>query len=424
MSEENKTMEEKLVKAAEDTKALVISVQDDLKANKEVSETKLKELEEKFSSMGKSVEDMQKAMQGFGTNGYLAEAGKKGKEFSFAKVAKAFTMMRTHGEAAWDKADAGFEKEILQGTHQEKSQTIGTDADGGYLVPVELSSQIIPLAKDRSVLMDLGTMIENISPRVGQFEIPRLDTASTAYWLGELTDITESTLKFGKVTLNPNKVAAYATASKELLRDSVLSLEPLMRSDMGEQLGLAIDQKGFLGDGTSNTPVGILNTPSITDLNTSSAGDACDWKTFKDVMDYVDSQRALQGDLAFVSHPDVINLLKEQTVAQYSGQAARDGEPLVTPMPFMTDAMLEQVLGVKIRKTSQISKTGSAAPLFFGDFSRFVIGMWGNIELDMDESLLFQKYGVAFRAVARVDMAVQRVASFAINSAVLSKTFA
>lgn len=408
------------IEAAKALKTTTEELKRSIAEQKNLSDEQMNKVNAQVDELKKQYEDMQKAMQGISTGGYLAEEEKRGKKFSFAKAASALKRM-THGmnsDQAWDAAGAGFEKEILVGTVQ-KAQTEGTPSAGGYLVPTELANEIIELVYPRSVIMEPAMKITNIAPGIGQFEFPRMDSGATAYWLGELAQITDSALTFGKVTLSPNKVAAFVMASNELITDSPFSLEQIVRADMSKQLANAFDNKAFMGDGTSNTPTGIINTSGVLDLNSTSAGDACTWQTFKNLRDYVDSQNTLDvagADPFFVSNANVINKLTDQTIPNYSGQT--DGLPLFV----LNMQAIEKSLGV-MKKDGNIPQVSDHAPLFFGDFSQLIVATWGNIQLDADKSYRFQNDEMAFRATMRADVAVRNVKAFVFNSSVKAKTF-
>lgn len=87
------------------------------------------------------------------------------------------------------------------------------------------------------------------------------DGAATGYWVGESKGIPVSKADFNDVTLTPQKVAALAVISKELIRDSSPSAEMLVRDALVEACSQRIDTT-FISNAAAVagvSPKGILN---------------------------------------------------------------------------------------------------------------------------------------------------------------------
>ena len=87
------------------------------------------------------------------------------------------------------------------------------------------------------------------------------DGAGTAYWVGESKPIPATALDFSTVNLSPQKVAALAVVSNELLRDSSPAAERLVRDALAEASAQRVDQT-FLSTTAASagvSPAGILN---------------------------------------------------------------------------------------------------------------------------------------------------------------------
>jgi len=87
------------------------------------------------------------------------------------------------------------------------------------------------------------------------------DGAATANWVGESKGIPATTSDFSTVSLTPQKVAAIAVVSNELLRDSSPSAEMLVRDSLVEASAQKIDTHFFSTTAASSGvyPAGILN---------------------------------------------------------------------------------------------------------------------------------------------------------------------
>ena len=87
------------------------------------------------------------------------------------------------------------------------------------------------------------------------------DGAATANWVGESKGIPVSAQDYSTVSLTPQKVAALAVVSNELLRDSSPSAEMLVRDSLVEASAQKVDSHFFSTTAASSGvyPAGILN---------------------------------------------------------------------------------------------------------------------------------------------------------------------
>jgi HK97 family phage prohead protease len=87
------------------------------------------------------------------------------------------------------------------------------------------------------------------------------DGAATANWVGESKAIPASAVDYSTVSLTPQKVAALAVVSNELLRDSSPSAEMLVRDALVEASAQKVDTHFFSTTAASSGvyPAGILN---------------------------------------------------------------------------------------------------------------------------------------------------------------------
>lgn len=148
----------------------------------------------------------------------------------------------------------------------------GTQTQGGFLVPEQMSQTIIDLREQYGVfranadVFPMGAEVVNV---------PRRSEGSTAYWVGEGVSITESTPAWNSVKLVTKKLACLARMSTEVAEDAIINLADYLASDFAYQLAYQEDLAAFLGDGTS-TYGGItgLFTKIIDGTHTAGAVDA------------------------------------------------------------------------------------------------------------------------------------------------------
>ena len=255
-------------------------------------------------------------------------------------------------------------------------------------------------------------------------KIPRQAGGATAYWLGENTAITESEQTLEEITLEPNMVAAFTPTSRRLVSLSNPSVENMIRNDLTKQLALAVDIKGLEGDGTGNTPTGVLNQTGILTYSSATNGDAVDYALFSELEGLLEDNNTLEGNLGFVSIPKVFRKLKNVRIPNYSGQT--DGGYVIDPL--VTDAVLEQRLGYMFGKTTQIDSTGTKGSgtnltsLYFANWSELIRASWGGIVLEATTvgGDSFKKHQLFIKAVMEVDYAVRHPKSFAVATDVIT----
>lgn len=347
----------------------------------------------------------------------LAEEKEKRKgtaeDFSFCKTAFAIAT------GNWD--NAGFEKEVIDAA-RTKALSQGTDADGGYIVPEEYVADIIELIRAETVLDKLG--VTNINPTGAPVTIPRLAGGATAYWLAENASITESQQTLEEITLSPNMVAAFTPMSRRVAAMSNPSIEAMVRQDLARALANEMDIKGLEGDGTSNTPTGILNQTDILTYSVGTDGDVANFQLFSELEGLLEDNNTLRGNLGFATIPKIIRKLKNQRIANFSGQT--DGSYINAPL--VSNAKLAQELGYDFQTTTAIDATGTKGAgtaltsVYFGNWSEMIKAMWGSLMLDATTSGgdAFQKHQIYIKAVAEVDYAVRHPKSFAVATDVIT----
>ena len=85
--------------------------------------------------------------------------------------------------------------------------------------------------------------------------------ASAAAWIAsEGGAATESEMTIGNVSLSPKTLGAFTDVTRQLLIQSSLDVENLIRDDLTKAMATAIDKAGLEGTGASGEPTGIEAT--------------------------------------------------------------------------------------------------------------------------------------------------------------------
>ena len=329
------------------------------------------------------------------------------KNWKWARVIKGITT------GSWD--GAGFEKEVMAQA-RSKALAAGSGAAGGFLVPIEFAKDLVALIYANSILDKVG--VTRLNATGSPLEIPRLAGGATAYWVGENQAITSSQQTTDQLVLSPKMVAGLVKTSVRLVNQADISVEQMIMNDIAKAIALAIDIKAFNGDGTNNTPIGILNTVGIKTWNPAGgSGDVATYDLFTDIIGAAEDANTLTGNLAFAMNPKVARILKKQKVLQYSGDTA--GMPVFAPV--VSDEVLAQNLGYGIQKSTQIPNVSNLSPVFFGNWADFIMAQWGGLLLETSTQAgdasggAFSSHQVWFKAVAEVDFGLRHPESFVVD---------
>jgi HK97 family phage major capsid protein len=133
--------------------------------------------------------------------------------------------------------------------------TVGTDSEGGYLVPDEFERTLIEALEEENIMRQLAKVITTSS---GDKKIPVVASKGTAAWVDEEGAIPEDDDVFGQVSIGAYKVATMIKVSEELLNDSIFNLESYIAREFARRIGAKEEEAFLVGDG-SGKPAGIFD---------------------------------------------------------------------------------------------------------------------------------------------------------------------
>lgn len=131
---------------------------------------------------------------------------------------------------------------------------IGTDSEGGYLVPDEFENTLVEALEEENIFRQMAKIIQTAS---GDRKIPVVASKGTAAWMDEEGAYPESDDSFGQVSIGAYKLGTMIKVSEELLNDSVFDLESYITREFARRIGSKEEEAFFTGNGTGK-PLGIL----------------------------------------------------------------------------------------------------------------------------------------------------------------------
>ncbi|WP_303001989.1 phage major capsid protein [Dialister invisus] len=147
---------------------------------------------------------------------------------------------------------------------------VGTDSEGGYLVPDEFERTLVEALEEQNIFRTLAHVIQTSS---GDRKIPVVASKGSASWVDEEGAIPESDDSFGQVSIGAYKLGTMIKVSEELLNDSVFDLEAYISREFARRIGNKEEEAFFTGDGTGK-PLGVLAETGGAAVGVTAAGAA------------------------------------------------------------------------------------------------------------------------------------------------------
>ena len=266
---------------------------------------------------------------------------------------------------------------------------VGTDSEGGYLVPDEFERTLIEALEEENIFRQLATIITTSS---GDRKIPVVATKGSASWVDEEGAIPEADDAFGQVSIGAYKLATIIKVSEELINDSVFNLEQYIAKEFGRRIGVKEEESFFVGDGTGK-PTGIFNATGGAGVgNTTASATAI---TIDEIMDLFYSLKSpYRKNAVFVTNDATVKSIRK----------LKDGNGQYLWQPSVTAGQPDTILNRPLKTSAYVPAIAAAAKtIAFGDFSYYwVADRQGRAFQRLNE--LYAATGqVGFKATQRVD---------------------
>ena len=253
------------------------------------------------------------------------------------------------------------------------TQTVSGDGVHDEIVETEFKGLLEPLYAD-SVISNLGITIYNGLP-AGDFKVSAMGKGSAA-WADETGSAAESKNTFSHVTLQPKRISAQLSYSKQFLAQDTIGAEAAIRRDIYNALVAQIQHTMLSADAAgTNKPAGIFN--GVTAKNISSYAELCDVEATVD-----DSN--VKGERKYLMSNKAKAILRCMPKSSLTTELVLDGN---------------DIDGTTVIANSDVPTTQYA----YGDFSNIVMGTWGNVDLIVDPYTLAAENSVRIVVNAFVD---------------------
>lgn len=290
-----------------------------------------------------------------------------------------------------------------QGKIREIQNSFGSTvpADGGFLIPETLRSELLRIALETALVRPRARVIPMETLTV---PFPMIDSTSnasniyggvTAYWTEEAASLTDSSPTFGRVKLEAKKLTAYSEVPNELFADSIISLQTFINEIFPEAIAWFEDIAFIRGTGVGE-PLGFLNSSAMVSV-TKESGQSADTIVWENIVKMY--SRMLPSSLdrsVWIAHIDTFPELATMALSVGTGGSAIWLNNGVSGPPMT-------ILGRPVFFSEKMNSVGDAGDIVLVDMGYYLIGDRQAIQADTSPHYRFQNDTTTIRFIERVD---------------------
>ncbi|EHZ6913524.1 phage major capsid protein [Listeria monocytogenes] len=269
------------------------------------------------------------------------------------------------------------------------SLSVGTDSEGGFLVPDEFERTLVQTLEEENVFRQLAKVVKTSS---GDRKIPVVTTKGSAAWLDEGEEFEESDSAFGQTSIGAYKLGTMLKVSDELLNDSVFNLENYISTEFARRIG-AKEEEAFLVGNGEGKPTGIFNDTGGAELGVTAASTTA--ITADEIIDLVFSLKApYRKNAVFIMNDATVKAIRK----------LKDGQGQYLWQPSLTAGTPDTLLNRPIYTSAYAPTIASGVKLIaFGDFGYYWIADRQGRSFKRLNELFATTGQVGFLASQRVD---------------------
>lgn len=236
---------------------------------------------------------------------------------------------------------------------------VGTDSEGGYLVPDEFERQLIDGLESENIFRRIAKVIQTNS---GERKIPVVASKGDASWMDEEGAYIESDMSFNQVLIGAHKLGTLVKVSEELLNDSAFDLQSYIAREFARRLGAKEEEAFLVGDGIGK-PLGILNTGSGLEVGATSS--AATKISFDDLINlYYSIKEPYRKSSLFIMNDQTVKAIRQ----------LKDSNGQYIWQPSLTAGAPDTILNCPVLTSPYVPEMeADALTILFGDFSYYWI---------------------------------------------------
>ena len=293
------------------------------------------------------------------------------------------------GRASSEYAQAFWNHMRNRGGYEVRNAlTIGTDSEGGYLVPDEFERTLVEALEEENVMRQLAKVITTSS---GDRKIPVVASKGTASWVDEEGLIPEDDDAFGQVSIGAYKVATMIKVSEELLNDSIFNLESYIAKEFARRIGAKEEEAFLIGDGEGK-PTGIFDDTYGGEVGVTTTAAAIKMDEIIDL--FYSLKSPYRKRAVFITNDATVKEIRK----------LKDGNGQYLWQPSVSAGEPDTILNRPVKTSAYVPTIQPGAKVMaFGDFGYYWIADRQGRAFQRLNELYAANGQVGFRATQRVD---------------------
>lgn len=275
---------------------------------------------------------------------------------------------------------------------------------GGFVVPSQVSDQMIDYLDSKEVVRVLGASVYPMTS--DKLDIPVDEGGIEAVYVKQSEEGSESVPEWGLRRMVARDMMVLVPISNDWLADVNPSVEKKVRESIMRTILNTEDRVYLMGTGLSE-PLGITNTTGVQSV-TTAALTALDFDTIADMIGKLEAADA--EATGFACHPDVKTaLMKIQDGV---------GRPIWWENP--SNPVENRLRGVPVRMTTKLKYTSGGTtyyPIICAQWDQALIGQRGTIQIASSDQVKFYSNQTVIRAIFRHDFVCGQLNAFCIHLA-------
>ncbi len=295
-------------------------------------------------------------------------------------------------------------------------QNIGTDADGGYLVPPEYAEGILRLTFEQAVI---ASKTEEIPVSGNRLIINKLKDENRtdgqrnggiqAFWTGEAGQYTASKSQFEQDQTDLHKLTGLCYATDEMLQDDA-AMGAFLQQSFAEEFSFKVNDVCFWGTG-NGMPLGVLDSKNGSLVKIAKeSGQASGTILLQNILKMYNAMPAAnRANADWFINQDIELLLMQlfltNEVTTGTGETAVThvhGVPIWVPAGGMASAPNGALLGRPVVPTEHNAAVGSVGDIVFADMSQYRRITKGGLDAQTSMHVRFDYGEQAFRFTLRM----------------------
>lgn len=288
-------------------------------------------------------------------------------------------------------------------TSTDLATTVESTLMGAGAIPTILGT-MIDILRTRTVLAQMG--VRFMTGLQGNFALPRQSTTTTAYWVNEGQDVTQSAAAVDQVLFTPHTVGVRTPYTRRFLEQVSVDAESFIREDQAAVKAREIERAALNGTGSGGQPLGMMQNPLIPLIAAGANGAAPTYANVVAMETTLATANADMGSMGYIIDAAVRGLLKT---------TPKIGTTFPT---YLWDGGATPLNEYKVGVTNILPSNlthGSGTSLhamLFGNWADLIIATWGSDDVIVNPYSADASGSVIITSFSDVDVEIRHPESF------------